>query len=301
MSQPFTSIHVKLDAHGFRHIVWTLQPRYDYPQTSVLRLEYNRAGASPSSHTITGTPAGDITISDGAWQVLCDDVSQLCQYIDYQHRNYNKFVNDYYRLVLRVPETGQQYKSAPVHAGKFLSTTDSAQANNLIRLAQKEIQQTGRTGVLLKRKLWGQRCPQCTDFDNQNSVNQHCQVCLGTGIVGGYYKGIPMSILQQSSQQAQSIGLGGYEQVQVLSAKCVAWPWIHLQDVWVDDITNQRYYIKSASVLSKYKHVPLVYALQLQLIQLTDVLHSDYANQILSQDQSTQFVHKNSDWDRDQF
>lgn len=79
----------------------------------------------------------------------------------------------------------------------------------------------------------------------------------------------------------------------VLQAKCTAWPIISLGDVWVDDNTNQRYYIEQADVASKYKHVPLVYQLRMHLIELSDVLHTNRAQEALQE----AFISGN-DWKR---
>lgn len=283
MSIPFSKIYARVDAKGYRHIVWSLDSSYEYPEDCILSIQYSRAGAQ-----------------DPQWITLMQNVGDSCQFIDYQRRNYNKKLNDYYRAVLTCPSTGQVYKSQSVHAGDYMPGADSAQLNNLVRLTQLQINKTGRAGVLLKKRVWGQRCPRCTHFDYQDSVNEHCPVCLGTGIKGGYYKGIPMGILQNQTQQAQRVGPYGYEQAQIISAKCVAWPWIHLGDVWVDSVTNDRYYISGANVLSKHRHVPIVYQLQLKLLQLTDVIHSDQADQKLIQ-AGTQFIQTNDTWLKDDF
>ena len=66
----------------------------------------------------------------------------------------------------------------------------------------------------------------------------------------------------------------GVSRAVVLQAKCTAWPIIALGDVWVDDNTNDRYYIEQADIASKYKHVPLMYQLKMHLLEQSDILHS---------------------------
>lgn len=267
-----------------------MDPKYTYPEDCVLSIEYNRAGGS-----------FDSAANDGQWQVVCADAGDCCQWIDYQRRNYNKYVNDYYRVVVRIPSASETFISKPVHAGSYLpGMTDSAKFNNLMRLADKQISDSGRQGVLLKRKVWGTRCPVCTDFEGQNSVNEHCPQCMGTGILGGYYKGIPMPVLQLGQTQQHAITQQGYQQADVLQAKCIAWPWIHLRDVWADSTTNERYYITNATVLSRYKSVPLVYQLTMNKVQLTDSIHDILADAKVGNADGS-FVTQNMDWPQDDF
>jgi hypothetical protein len=69
----------------------------------------------------------------------------------------------------------------------------------------------------------------------------------------------------------------------ILQAKCTAWPIIELGDVWVDDNTDQRFYIEQADIASKFKHVPLIYQLKMHLLELSDVLHTPRAQQVLQE------------------
>ena len=46
----------------------------------------------------------------------------------------------------------------------------------------------------------------------------------------------------------------------------LAWPYIGLGDVWVDDATDQRYAIQNAIVASKFKSVPLIYQVTMHLL-----------------------------------
>lgn len=266
MSCVFKQVLVSVDQYGNRVVSWSMDPDQNYPDNFVLRIEYARAG--------------------GPWETLEDNIQGTCLYIDRRKMNFNKYLNDYYRLVLTVPgedgEPVETYVSEAVEAGRAHSYPFSAEANNLIRLALLEIKEGGRTGILLKKKEWGERCPHCTDFKDENSVNEQCRYCLGTGILGGYYRGIPYDILVQSFSDAMKVAVSGYEQQNQITAKGIAWPWLHLGDVWVDNLNNERYYINNVAVLSAYKNIPLIYGLSMSRLELTDVMFSDTANELAS-------------------
>ena len=261
MASPFKSLKVFLLSDNSRAVYWDFHPGIKLPWDLTLSVEYSRAG--------------------GTWQTLQEGLPLCYCYIDPRKTNRNKYNNDYYRVVLR--GDGQEYISDPQQAGVSLVYPYSARGRNLIRLAQLEMARTGRVGFLMKKKTFGQKCPSCKHFQDDAPVNEHCPICLGTGIKGGYYKAIPMNILQMGQNQLQDITQVGSTHSVILQAKSTAWPIICSGDVWVDSNTNQRYYIQQAFVSSSLKHVPLIYDLKMHLLELSDVLHTQKAQQALQE------------------
>lgn len=41
--------------------------------------------------------------------------------------------------------------------------------------------------AVLKRRFWGERCPECYDATTRASTKEYCAVCYGTSFVGGYW------------------------------------------------------------------------------------------------------------------
>lgn len=261
MASPFQSLKVFILADNSRALSWQFKAGIQLPYDATVSVEYSRAG--------------------GTWQTLADGISGCNCYVDRRRTNRNKYHNDYYRL--KLCGDNQELYSQPQQAGINLSYPYSSQAKNLIRLSQLEMAKTGRTGYLMKKKVYGKKCPVCTQFHDDAPVNQHCPCCLGTGIQGGYYKAIPMNILQSGQSSMEAVQQIGAARAVVLQAKCTAWPIISLGDVWVDDNTNDRYYIEQADIASKYKHVPLVYQLKMHLLEQSDILHSKTAQAALQQ------------------
>ena len=258
MTPPFTSLQATIRYDNARVLSWTLTYGASYPADSILQVENARAG--------------------GPWEVLDNTLFNSCFYIDTRRRNYNKYMNECYRLRLIVPTTGEEYVSDVVEAGKFEAYPFSAEAENVIKQAEKAIELSGCTGVLLKKKHWGERCPECTDFDGQNTVNEHCPWCLGTGFKGGFYNGISMSLIKEKIDNDEAQGAPGIEDSESVQGRCIAYPWVRYGDVWVEDKTNKRYMINKATPISSYKQVPLIYGLQMNQIEYTDVMYTPAAD-----------------------
>lgn len=259
MASPFKQLKVLMAPNNNRIIYWQYEKGIRLPYDATLSVEYSRAG--------------------GTWQILADHLPPCNCYIDARITNHNKYNNDFYRV--RIIGDGQEYISNPQQAAMNLCYPYFAQANNLIRLTLLEADRDGRKGFLLKKKAFGKKCHLCKQFQDDAPVNEHCPCCLGTGIQGGYWKAIPLNIIESGQSNMQSLQPQGMTQASILQARCAAWPLIELGDVWVDQNTNQRYYIEQAMVASKYKHVPLVYNLKMHLLQLSDVMHTRKAEEVL--------------------
>lgn len=262
MASPFKALNIYINHKGYKVLSWQYSAGAVIPQGSSITIEYARSG--------------------GPWQILDKQLPLSSCYTDARRTNRNKYNNDFYRVSVVTP-SGRTYTSEPQQAGIDVSYPYSAQAANLMRLSELQAQKTGRTGYLLKKIIYGPKCPVCQQFEDDSPVNQHCPHCLGTGRKGGYYKAIPLNILQNSQSTQTDISITGQVQNKQINAKCTAWPLIRPGDVWVDDRTNQRYIMDQVSVASKYKHIPLVYFISMHYIEQTDTLHSEAANDLLQQ------------------
>ena len=210
--------------------------------------------------------------------MLDNTLFNSCFYIDTRRRNYNKYMNECYRLRLTVPSTGEEYVSDVVQAGKFEAYPFSSEAENVIKQAEKDLELSGCTGVLLKKKHWGERCIHCTDFEDNTTVNEHCPWCLGTGFAGGYYNGISMTIKKEKIATDEGQGDDCVEESEVVEGRCIAYPWIRYGDVWVEDKTNKRFYISKATPIANYKEVPLIYGIKMSKVEYSDVLYTPAAD-----------------------
>lgn len=261
MTAPFTSLQATIRYDNARVLTWTMTPGLSLPSDTILSVENSRTG--------------------GTWETLAANVFDQCFYVDTRRRNYNKFMNECYRLRLTIPHTNQDdevYVSDIVQAGKFEAWPFSSEAENVVKMAEKDIELSGCTGVLLKKKHWGVRCEHCTDFKGDTTVNEHCPWCLGTGYAGGYYNGISMAIKKEKINRAEEQTESNVEEAEVIEGRCIAYPWVRYGDIWVEDKTNKRYKVSQVTPISTYKEVDLIYAIRMNKIEYTDVLYTPAAD-----------------------
>ena len=224
-----------------------------------------------------------VDISDeslGDWTTLNPDipVTDNCVYQDMEQRRYNMVSDIWYRvrLVLSDPEgilEDEEEISVPAQLQGSLSDRAFLLGRAMLSGFYKDLRKGGgQQGFLMKKKIWGDKCPECTGFDLETVINGHCPVCYGTGIVGGYYEGIEFwikpSTVQSRARTESPIGtMDDYS----ITAECAAYPWIDADDIWMDAKTGERFLVKAISHVSELERKPIILKLQLDRLAATDI------------------------------
>jgi hypothetical protein len=125
----------------------------------------------------------------------------------------------------------------------------------------------------MKRREWGTACS-CLDPDTRQPTNHDCALCYGTGILGGYYAPISLHLTTPQPKQSQrGITEVGHSQRDTLLARCVAYPYIEAEDVWLNLNSGERWRIMQATPAADVRGIPLLYNLQMGLLPKTDVVY----------------------------
>jgi len=76
----------------------------------------------------------------------------------------------------------------------------------------------------------------------------------------------------------------GHTQEIVRQVRCVAFPVLYEDDLWLDKHNGKRWVISAIQPVAEIKGVPLIYRLQLSLIPMSDVIYKSVGN-VLAQSQ----------------
>lgn len=131
-------------------------------------------------------------------------------------------------------------------------------------------------GFLLKRKLYGTPCPECLDPQTEEVTIPYCDVCFGSGFVGGYYPPMGCIFAALSPEAGHTEFTGGPRNVGktvVVKATMIAVPQLHEDDVWVGRAGDRRYYVHSITNLAEIKGVPLFVSVELRPAPFSDTLY----------------------------
>lgn len=245
---------------GQSQIAWELSPNFHGKEPYKFFVDF-------------GQPATDTWIALNSEPIVDD-----CYFNDECQRAWDQLVEHYYRIRLLTAD-GQLYKSQPTQANGGLDRKSWLRARDIVRrehLQQRRID--GTQGVLLKRKKFGVRCPQCLDHDTNEVTDSECPICYGTGLVGGYYPAVefwftlPANFNRRLTIAQPPRGMHGDKDLQ--GARCVLYPQIDTRDIWVQAATDERYVIDSYQVVAEIRGLPLVAMAQLRLAPATDIVYS---------------------------
>ena len=95
--------------------------------------------------------------------------------------------------------------------------------------------------IVLKRKSFGERCPECFNQITNDVLYSHCNTCYGTTYTGGYHD--PIEIFGKIDPVAvqQSIGSSGPNDYAVTGLTIVDYPVVDINDIIIEKRTNRRF------------------------------------------------------------
>lgn len=253
----FKSINVFTMLRGTSVVSWTFAEKH--PPVHSLSVEWSWSGAPDS------------------WEILIAGLTEACSYTDTRRLLFSKDQAVHYRVGAHDQEGTLIEYSCPGQTGRGISWPYETQAYAILNAAAVEIRQNGMPGYLLKKISWGTPCPVCAEFSTGEAMDPNCPTCLGTGMTSGYYNSINLPVLPATRQLRQTPTVATQARDDIRLVRCVAYPVIEREDLWIGSLQNDRYVIDQINVASELKGVPLVYELTLRLLPLSSVEYTDPA------------------------
>jgi hypothetical protein len=98
--------------------------------------------------------------------------------------------------------------------------------------------------VVLKRRRWGDRCPECYDPVTKESTLEHCAVCFGTAFVGGYWAPVLIRGRREAAAVESQMTSHGDSDTKIADFNVLDYPLIEYKDIIVDVVRNDRYQVQ---------------------------------------------------------
>jgi len=257
---PFFEIYVKNRPRGGTIVYWGL--RRDFLGRGPYTFELQWAESNEADwETVTA-------VVDTYWAE------------DPERRLFAKAKESWYRIKLSYfTPTGdpREEYSTPHQATGVWNKRDWLVARDICRKEQLLAKKfTGRAGYILKRKVWGEVCPECADYDTGEVSNGHCPVCFGTGKRGGYWPGhltYAWEMQSGASQQKKINDNVGMVNNRGTKMRALAYPNFESYDIFVDEQTGERFVIREVSNVANIKGIPLVNVCEFRLAPYTDIVY----------------------------
>ncbi len=98
--------------------------------------------------------------------------------------------------------------------------------------------------VVLKRRRWGTRCPECFDPVTRESTLEHCPVCFGTSFQGGYWAPVSIRGRKSAAPVQTQLTAHGDSDVKTVTFAILDYPHVEYKDVVVDLRRNDLYEVQ---------------------------------------------------------
>ncbi len=98
--------------------------------------------------------------------------------------------------------------------------------------------------VVLKRRRWGTRCPECYDPVTRESTLEHCPVCFGTSFQGGYWAPVAIRGRKSAAPVQSQLTAHGESDVKTVTFTVLDYPHLEHKDLVVDLRRNDRYEVQ---------------------------------------------------------
>ncbi len=255
----FDRVHVSYIVRGGTTVIWDLLPTFSDPLPWVFTLQ---AGLS-------GNPAAD------DWQDVGLPVENVCYAVDGEQRAWGKTNIVHYRVKLETPN--KLYYSDPTGGLGVLDTNGWKIAREIARKERLRHHQATCQGWLLKQRRSGAAC-HCRDFQTEEVRDPNCPTCWGTGYQCGYFR--PMDCVwadlapRTRRKHLDDQGERGVISNITVAARMLQVPLLSEYDVWVNDRTDDRYYIHSIENIAEVRGVPVIANVELRPAPFTDVVYS---------------------------
>lgn len=240
---------------------WELQTSFydDLPYS--FELEVSGAGGNPDADD---------------WTTVGAPVTNALYAVDAEIREVGVLSLTYYRIKLTTP--AGTYYSEPVPAAGALRRSEWLSIQDILRRERiATVDGFRASGWLLKRRITGQTCRRCFDENSGTPRDPKCPECFGTGFRCGYY--YPIGCVWFDNQprktdfkiEAGSIGQQGVVEA---SGRMSAIPTVSDRDVFVNSVTDDRWYVELLGTAIEHRGVPIVWNVKLSLAPANDACYA---------------------------
>ena len=132
---------------------------------------------------------------------------------------------------------------------QYLIARDIMRRKDLVRRKKKPI-----IIFVLKRRVFGAKCTECTEVGTGASTNSRCMPCYGTGIVGGYYEPIKTACAFEEAGGRATLPstIGNIDQRGAVLK--FTFPIVEKDDIIIEEYRNRRWAVEyvDLQMLSTY-------------------------------------------------
>jgi hypothetical protein len=256
----FDRVVINYLVRGGTRVTWEMRDDFQDPQPFEFQLQVGQTNSNDSDD----------------WANVGLPVTDMFMAIDDEQRAFNKWPN---RTFYRVQVTTREgtYLSEPTDGMGTLNRRDWRLSREIIRQELVRLKHhAGQRGLLLKRRITGENCPTCLDYQTMEIRDPNCPDCYGTGKKCGYFFPIDC-VWADMDPKAYHTHLSGDRatvNAVVAKARMLNVSLLGEEDIWVNLVTDDRYYVHKVQNIKEMRGIPLIADVELRPAPFTDIVYS---------------------------
>lgn len=228
---------------------------------SAVFLQWDIIPDEAGSHIVDVARAG---APNGPWEVVEDSLKDAYHYLDNRfnlppsrdppapHLGLNLFALNreiYYRVTVTPPSgSANAFVSPAVSVEPGLDTRTRLFKRKILRDESTAFRRlNGVPLAILKRRRWGEFCPECYDHVTRESTLERCPRCFGTAYVGGYWNPVYVRGRKSAAPVQTQMTSQGESDTKGVTFIVLDYPKLEYKDVIVDLRRNDRYEVQIVS------------------------------------------------------
>lgn len=258
---PVTRLIVDYRVEGGARITWVLDREFQAQNALVFQLQASQSGVPDADD----------------WIDIGEEVEEAAFLVDDAKRMYGMDSTLHYRIVVTNGATSYTSKPSQVSVNTHLKTEDWLKVREIYRKERLNMTlNTGLRGYLLKEKRYGVKCS-CVSDVTQEQFNSSCIECFGRNFVGGYHEPLLCTVGELSAKDSKLFVSHSDARATVndttIFGRILADVPIVASDVWVSEVSDERYKVHKVKNVVEFRGVPVVYGVELRLAPKSDVIY----------------------------
>jgi hypothetical protein len=221
-----------------------------------------------------------------SWRDISPELTNLMRWTEEDRKKFTPERKPYFRVRgLLGTGAGTEVFSSVRDAYADLSKRDFVLVKEIYRKELLQMEKAAGTPVTVWMAMKdGEPCTRCLDPITGEVLDSHCDICLGTGVIGAAHGPYDAwgTFSQTQSHEKHSQGGAGMEDTRIHQLRMLgSWNGLRRDDLVIDTPSQRIYVIDKQVNLAEYRRIPLAIQFEVHELDMGSILYK-LSNRLLA-------------------